>query len=448
MDRRRRGFLAIVGSFGLSGCLDAVDGLDFRSGSDTGDESTAMPESNEPSQATTGQRAKTAESEQRETELPPVESPPEPDFTVGPNGDYDDVQAAHRVSKAGDVIGLESGTFSYDPAEDPGVTFVGAGRDATVLEISDAAVIEPGDSKLASDVGATFYDRDAEFWHLELRATGRSRAPERQFQTENLAATFRFPLIELGYNATLSLYHSRVTNTVSHNRSRASAVKSVDSVFEGGLYVDTAVLGDSIVDQAIKAGTFQVTETTVLGHVILDGNADGTIRDTTCDGVIARAYDGGIEAPSRVRVLESEIRPINAAEYDAGSAIAVASKHESVFEHCEIRGSIQTVGRLSQVGDFISCTFQSDHDVDFYFDGSGGREIYGNAFVDGDLRLDESVRDYRVYSEAAKIGNYYAAFDAKDEDGDGISDLPRPIPGTASLVDRYPLMEPDPDQYR
>jgi len=78
-------------------------------------------------------------------------------------------------------------------------------------------------------------------------------------------------------------------------------------------------------------------------------------------------------------------------------------------------------------------------------DGKGADHIIRNAFIGTDIRID--AENVSISNQATEVGNYYSSFDESDDDGDGIIDLPRPIPGDGEITDQYPLARKDIDTY-
>ncbi|WP_435143760.1 hypothetical protein [Halobaculum sp. P14] len=206
------------------------------------------------------------------------------------------------------------------------------------------------------------------------------------------------------------------------------------------------LLRNSHAEQSVE-GT-KIQNCRVDGSVSVDG--DGIVTDTTMAQLRMSGYKNtvkrctiGKQGPPEVVVFTDTV---------AGSRILDSTIYGKIIEQSGPNRS--DVYHLDEIK---RCQFRASGGVNWFFKSVPAKKIWLNAFIGADISLPKgSVWDagsgtsdpIRLYSKKHKLGNYYSAFKKNDENGDGVIDLPRPIPGKGDVVDQYPLANSDLSQYR
>jgi hypothetical protein len=129
-----------------------------------------------------------------------------------------------------------------------------------------------------------------------------------------------------------------------------------------------------------------------------------------------------------------------------GSSQVASFTGECHVRFCRFEGSCNPNCRA-----LFANEFTADGEIEYFIDGRAPAEFVANVFDGASIRVDSLFNDFQYktspYLEAAELGNYYGGFDESDENGDGIVDLPYPIPGELGLTDRYPLASDDIGKY-
>lgn len=322
------------------------------------------------------------------------------------SGDYTKLQDALRIVEDGDTIGLLEGEYEMDGYSDwatkskvdtnpdlfPDISVIGKGTE-TDLTISanaqrslDTTVATPEMAKEweVACVGNILFN------NLGISPEGMSLL---------YAVMCEFDQTEISGH----LYvNGSVRNSTVKKYSYALNERIVNSRFPEGL----ASFDSEIENCEMK--TFH-------GHEFLGVLQESDIGDDTVENAVV-LYDA---SPDSGYLLFNRIE----------------GRIEKAPDKYQPEGSFEKV---------IGNEFQGDDSFEYFFEFGAGEEIYGNVFDQGDVKIGSDVD---VYSREKQVGNYYSIYEAKDEDGDGILDLPRPIPGDAELTDQYPLANPDPEEY-
>ncbi|WP_436909156.1 hypothetical protein [Halosimplex marinum] len=426
-ERSRRRFLrasGLLGAAGLAGCTGVLEET-TATPPDVGEASDVEPlvptESPTPTASPTPEE--TATETASPTPEPPSEpTPPEPDFVVAADGsgDYDTVEKAKRVARAGAVIELKDGSYTWplDQSESDltvakPLEFVGAGRDSTTL------TVDSDPTEISSQEALTF-------WDLTLESAG-----DRYFYVDApvTANYVRYRVPTRGWRGNLTVYGSF--------RAYESQIDLPDStVSVRGLNLTSCAVDTSVYFE----GGISATDCGFAGPVRLS-DAGGRIHDCSLDaGVTLVDTDS-----SNLTITNSVLHP-------DGDGYAVRMENgPGRWGPTVLNSTVR--GRIGETEDGTSgCrllegnVFRADDiDADYFVDGRGASFIYRNAFRGADIRIDEAT--VAVDADWSELGNYYPTYDNADEDGDGVIDLPRPIPGEGKVTDRYSLVNPDLSEY-
>jgi hypothetical protein len=239
------------------------------------------------------------------------------------------------------------------------------------------------------------------------------------------------------------MYHCRTTTNWTGRMNQAhdvdfeSELEFIKGSFKWCRFQDRInAAGAKFKRSTFKRSTFQ-------GDVIAEGGGVSII-DSSIEGKL-RTTDKN----NRIEVVNSEL---NTSEMTGTGDIDL---EQSVFDG---RTTIASPGLDGAIGEIKRCTFKSPvvfqegenlsvtncrfetNEEKWAIDGIGPERLYHNAFLNCDLRVDNNI-----YVHSDNKGNYYSTFSKADEDEDGIIDTARLIPGSAEVVDQYPLASPDID---
>lgn len=424
---KRRAFLAAAAT-GVSGLLGGCSSIG-------GSEESPTTEPRAPTLGEGDDETPTETAEPTETEP----QPPNARFTVNNDGsgDYESLQEAYDVATDGDVIEIAGGTYSYQPdvsVEDGEydeelskiLTFIGQSSSETTIRI------EPPEYEDSSSEGELIYDEPGPtYWHTTLEVAdsltfdSSTGAPSLELYYTNLRGGVGSGTAMTAYDSTLDF---------SNDRNRAPEIRAEQCTFP------TAV---SIKGEAINC----VFEGLCRGPFDTQSSLDIVDSDLQ-EGVTFRAGDLVIEG---CRI-----------SYDSESLVAVEAADEptnQLITGSEIEGRITAseTGAISggdhpgRIGEISDCRFTAPDGVDYFIDGYPVVNLYRNAFEGADIRIAEPAEQAgevtTVYDSERELGNYYSEWDGGEGNGEGVSELPRQIPGDAGVVDQYPLMHPDLDRY-
>lgn len=354
-----------------------------------------------------------------------------PDWIVAKDGsgDYDSIQDAMQIAKEGDIIGLSSNKYSIEGTDEiRKYLFVGNGVDATTLEIIPSQdSYRSGYKLLPGAVGA-----------LTLTGPPNEYDPQDVFVTDGgsvVGSHIQGGIAKSKDNTKINISKSRIEGTVEVPRVNIDTTIIKGTFVGGGDLRKTRVMGGG----TIKSGT--------LSKIIMDQTL--TSADQTNNIHISNSILHGYHVASQLDNHDTMIeQSILEPSPDTNLAIQADGGKIEVIG-CIIRGKCETEAesalgnpKVPNLETVAGSIFESDGRVDWYFDGWGPNLLYGSVFKDGDIRIDGNRTS--VFSEDKGIGNYYSEFDRDDEDGDGIIDYPRPIPGEAEKVDRHPLSKAQP----
>lgn len=377
----------------------------------------------------------------------PEPTAPEPRFVVDKsgNGDYGKLQEAYRVAKSGDVIGLESGSYSIklntgDLDIDKSLTLVGAGRDETTVAING------GSQEISMS------DNAINFWHL----TAEPARDNGYFYTD-------------AYWITCYTRYNIPTRGWKGGARAGGSVGAYKTVFDADPINPETANGvrKELGTYPLRIGSVTATKSTfnipphLEGHKIEQSvlKSRPLIRDT---GEIAKSrMDNGLalraDKGERFTVTDSEI---HAGKDGFSFKIAGATSTYTTSDRFRYMGpsilNSKIYGKIDdkKTSDVWKSLLRLEGNIfeatefegDYFIDGLGARLIRLNAFIGADIRINSGKP--KVYDKERELGNYYSAYDKKDENGDGIIDLPRPIPGEGGVTDQYPLANKDLSKYQ
>lgn len=440
-DPSRRRFLqasGLLGAVGLAGCTDAFERTTATPPAAGGTseveplvptDSPTPTASPEPKEATTETDSPTPEPSSKPT-------PPDADFVVAADGsgDYDTVEKAKRVVKKGAVIELKEGsyTWSLDHSESgleigKPLEFVGAGRDSTTLTIDSKP------TEISSE-GLTF-------WNLTLESAG-----ERYFYVNGpITANYvRYRVPIHGWRANMEVI---------------GALRAYESEIEPPTFAGESDLDpqDNLAETPVRVGGLNLTRCTVDSNVYFEDGISATdcdfaraVRLSEAGGRIRNcSLDAGLTIVDTIKsgltVRDSVLHPD-----EGGYAVRMENgpaRWGPTVLNSTVRGKIgETKEGTSYLGLLEGNVFRAeDIDAEYFIDGAGATFIYRNVFRGADIRIDSPI--VHVDADWSELGNYYPTYDNADEDGDGIIDLPRPVPGEGKATDRYSLAKPDLSEY-
>lgn len=452
-ERSRRRFLrasGLLGAVGVAGCsslLEETTSTPPEVGETSDVEPLASTETDTPAAGATPTAATdSAGTEPAETETPTATATPGPSVTIGVaeeidrqrpqipdqpdpdwvvagdgSGDYESLGDAIRIAKEGETIGLKAGTYEITDngqTKDKELQFVGAGRSATTLNVTTDLVdwatfafhgltVQKFPEFGASNVELRFYDCSVE----------PSLVPQRGLQATLVAVRSRFG-----------------------SRTKTVSLDAKGCLFEGEVYHRNV----RATDCRFVAGADTQFTAKKLRRCVFEAPADVGLQD---GDDLSNTVFTGLQLEILGTGEASEIANCRFRRPDGATQVA---RFQGI---CDVTYSRFDGSCVPNCRFLFANVFEADGDVDYYIDGKIPPQLYANAFVGGGIRVD-SVRgpigcdsESAAYLEAAGIGNYYGTLDESDEDGDGVIDLPYPIPGEAKLTDRYPLASADIKQY-
>lgn len=395
---RRREYLSAIGvsSLGLTGCL-----------------SDSSPPQTQPEETKRRKRNQTTTTEKpTNTQTPTPDPLADATFIVDQSGsgDYKTLEEALRVSRAGDVIGLKAGQYTHPPEyklED--LTLVGESREEVEVEFSPA---------------------EENYWSYQYKP----------FSALGLKGTglgeIHAPTLQLHYNVKnislqaveepqlLDFYGESLTDCTVNMFFYCIYATISNSRFEW-----PAVIKHSEADNC---------------EFVTEGGGLGVIQSSVYDSEISLLSVSTNDYLDGHEVVRCEIKGANIGNGETYAIYGESPGAGTSIQYCNIGHRIGSDGGKKVAG-FVGNTFESDGTVDTYFDGKHAHGFVGNAFMGGDVRITDS--SVQMYNDHYGLGNFYSNFDGRDEDGDGILDLPRPLPGEGEVTDRYPLAKPNVKKY-
>lgn len=406
LDRRR---LLRKGGVGatilLAGCVDQITG--------GGEEVNPPPQTTEapdtPTEAgETGTQENTDDSSPTPTEeKQPWPDPPEPRFIVDQSGggDYERLQDAVNVARSGDAIGIASGEYVWNYSEGSQtklnrLNLVGSGRSETTIRINWGR----SDFELENAI--------PRFWSTTLTWASDAGMSAPPIADEPLA-----------------IYDSRIAAPIAGNMDIVGCTVTSDTKLLSGAIRHSKVTAQ----EALVADHQYVFKSVFTGRLNVGGER---VADSLDSNVL-------VERCQIAKLVTSE-NPVDIEFSTIGPAPdGVALDHSGTEEDPgSVRGST-IIGQVSKAsGDWVLNRLKTgDDNFEYFIDGNGPQIMVGNAFTGADVRLTGSVT---MYSSKHKLGNYYSAWNGgDDEDGDDVSELPRPIPGPSDVVDQHPLLTSD-----
>lgn len=421
---QRRRFLAALAT-GIAGGLAGCTG--------SSDTETTTPLPIDPDTEAEGSE------EQRETtEGSDTQQPPEPRFVVNNDGsgDYETLQKAYDVAKTGDVIKVESGEYAYQPevttvdnrsgeAMAKTLVFVGVSPTETSIQIESP---EYEDENSEGSLDHPYENADPTFWNTTLDV-----AEGLEFDTNG-----QIPL---------RLQNARIQGGIGS----ATDLVAYDSVIDFS--------PDSVPKVDVRECVFEQ-------DIGLSGEVTDCVFNAYCRGpfdadiATLRINDSELRSGVQMRAGDLEINRCSIS-HRSDSLVAVEVTDEpsnlSIVDS-EIEGRI-TASETGEINDdylgrirsITGCRFVAPEDLEYFIDGYPVVNLWFNSFEGADIRIttppEEAGEATTVYDEGREVGNYYSEWDGGEDRGDGVSALPREIPGDAGVVDQYPLLEADLDQY-
>lgn len=424
-----------------AGVVVALSGCSSDESSPTAAEPTATDEvetdlpATEPS--TDGEPTPTDEAEPETTPEDEGPQPPDPRFIVRQDGsgDYDSLQDAYDVAADGDVIEIGPGSYSYRPTVEAehyqevltkSLVMVGQSAGETTVRV-EAPSYE--DSNSAGQL--TYSNEKAEFWRLTL-----DPAEALEFNG--------------GYDVPDFYYAEVPARSIGY--ANASAY---DTVFTGSFELDSK-----------SPAPLEATDCTFTGEASIAGSAENCVFQATYhspypdeqfEAMNCEFQNGLVGRDGDLDVRDSTIR----ARDDSGVAVDAQRNYrgDSTIVNSVIEGKVvcntpsdPPETRAGRIKTIEGCRFSNPGNLEYFIDGFPVSNLWRNAFVGADVRLKASPDGHywdevTVFDGENEVGNYYSEWDGGEDRGDGISELPRPIPGSADAVDQYPLMSENIDQY-
>jgi len=223
---------------------------------------------------------------------------------------------------------------------------------------------------------------------------------------------------------------------VSMGGTRGSVLTSLDctnTAFSGGLQIRGHTRLENCSANGIRIG--KTPSITGDGANLTAINTEISGSESFNSGIKIVDYDGGR--------CNLELEGCTIDTQSTSAKYAIKSEHdgipELIVDDCEIDNQILCPTHENDA-QYKNTIFETNDASFDYFIEDKLDYIVNNAFIGADIRVnsDETL----MFNEEAKTGNYYSVYDNQDEDGDGIIDLPRPIPGEGNVTDQYPLASP------
>lgn len=456
---RRRSFLRGSGLVvaGIAGCIDddpATDADASGGGGDGGsDDDGGGGDDDGP------------DAEDAETSLSRPAAP-EPDFTVGESddADYGTLQEAYEALESGDVIGLEPGSYTLQPAVDNAdvgdgedllktYTYVGESAESTTIEF-----VKPDARSFIVRGPQRFRPEDGPpgFWNLTLEIPEdvtfqridayEDKSALRDYLNEAVGeadgdVVDAYPDAQTGVNyctvvgtldGPVDAYESTFADDVSHELS------PTDCHFQGDVSGSKLTARRCQFDGSLDSDSGWIVDSTIEGPVSL--NHVTMIRCTLRNGLY-------VTGNGRVEDCVVHTLP------DSDRAIEILSTYDVAVTESEIYGTVRSNQDGSYIDRFELNVFEAPSRSDYIIDGAPATDIYLNAFVGGDVRITTDTGDLStfpadeltLYDPERELGNHYSEWDGEEVD-DGILRT-RTLPGADGKMDRYPLAGPDVEAY-
>ena len=380
--------------------------------------------------------------------------PPEATYTVAQDGsaDYEELDDAYRIAEEGDVIGVSSGEYVLtEPVSS--VSFVGDGKDETTITVTGSSNLRVDstnfwDMELQADpdLDGYFEDFSSEMYSVRCDASFYGGFPE-TISSGLLVArdsefTGQYPIEFLGEEDVGADNIDKDEIPIIYG----IGIQAQDCTFDGVVMSNRGPWAD----ESLLLKDCDFNNKLMIGH-----EQSGRVVGNSLSGIdiAADPADAG-DLVFRQNIID----PIPGTNL----AVHVTSDGDRKREEAarwEFRAGDYFFNRVN--GKFKIDEFEYsdtllprelrgnvfDHEgVEWYFDGFGPKTFYGNAFINGDIRIDIDTST-KVYNQDAEIGNYYSEFAEAESADEGVLELPRPIPGDAELTDQYPLASSDIESY-
>jgi len=454
----RSGSVLAVGA--LTGCssleddgdAEAPENRDGDGNGESDDNNGDAEDVQSPDSTETGDEQQSTETAPSNTlsTLTTAENPQPPDsrFVVAADGsaDYETLEDAFRVAESGDVIELKEGSYQIEPnpeEDENSIILTGAGRDQTTVTItSDKDRLSLSDAKY-------------EFWELTIEtADDLYLYVNSSAELNAYYSGYRVPTRGWQANGdTIGGLYAYETTIAPPPLSDQDDRLSRAPIWLSSLRLEHCSVGSPIY---FEGGITAID--TVFTETPHESDAGGRIHNSRLEAGLGLEKDSKEVAP--LVITDSELYP----DKD-GFAVSVSSVSnvldETGFQGPSIRRSeihgkiddfffedvyVRSERKWGCLGYLVGNTIHGDEiDAEYVIDGKGADHITRNAFVGTDIRID--AEGVSVSNQATEVGNYYSTFDESDDNGDGILDLPRPIPGDGELTDQYSLAGEDIESY-
>jgi len=475
MEHSRRDYLRSAGVLAL-GVLAGCNGGDAGTTTEpqaVGPRADSSSETETPSPTPSPQPDANAETE---TAAEQTETPGTPSVRVAQDGsgDYERLSAAEDAVRPGDRIIVAAGEYAYTPTRP--VTLEGASTDATTVTIeglgTDRNPYYSGREPFEA-VDLTIGLANADFLRPTPVVFENARVTAPVLATD---VTARDTVFEESVEAVdLSVTDATCQSTVTYH-----ALDGADTTFESDLVFEspdnaTVSPGLSLAGSVVQGETTfaptpdadseaDVTGTTFGEHCHLETATTADFEDCTINTL---QVAGGADCTVTNSEVLAEVVDRPAIEVDAvpadadieagrttigrstveGGELNVAIHVEEGTNALTVRNSTirgRCAGNLTADGTFRRNTFRRVGGFDYFMEVFDPGFCTTNAFLGADVLVVS--RDTRMYSIRNNRGNYYSTYDEADEDGDGIIDVPRSIPGD-TVSDPFPLASSNLDRY-
>jgi hypothetical protein len=473
MDETRRAFLRSAGVLALgalagcnsgdSGTPTQPDATGPRAGPDTPTATAATTRSAtpEPGPVTT-------------TAVQPGDQPLTADITVGADGsaDYRTLAAADRVAEPGDVVGVGVGEYMYTPTTP--VTLLGVDAERTTVTVqglgtADDPYYSGGEPFGVVDCTLRFESPSSRWFRptpalferarctapvLANRLTAHDTVFEREVSVGALTAsdaTFQTTVAYTAVDDSGSIFEADLSFERPDGSDVVPQATLTDTVVQGATTFAPSADADSSFTATgatfgerffLETATTATIEACTLNNLRVAGGADCSVLSSDVLGEVvdrpAVRLDDGDGTTGRTTVEDSTI---------SGGRLSTAflvrrGDNELLVRDGTVRGRCRGTATLDAT--FRGTVFRQVGGFDYFMESFEPGLVAGNAFVGADVYATN--RDARFYSARDRLGNYYSAYDEPDDDGDGIVDTPRAIPG-GEVTDQFPLASSDLSQY-